>query len=721
MALKKQTISFPILKGSDEKTSLPASEPGSVQEAKDVVFEKTGEIVKRNGFDNFRSSSGTVGDQSSPFGGLVPSSTNTKKGVRLHKFKDSLLMADGQMLYSKVGASDMKPVEFLLDCTYANNSVFTPSNKKVGRVNVIRKTLNSVDYDIISYVQVKPSQAVSGDTIQIMMAVREVESGAFYRAPTEIESFSRSGASGADEFWQEVSCIPSLHMFEASNNKIYLVYSNVNSTGALPTIKAREFNFTGSTPPVLTGTTAATLRTSASANIQTHFNAPSIGATISTDKTTLYVAFYDNNGGTVSFTTDEIILAKFTFSNFATNWDADTEKDATVANTDLSGSATTTAVSTFAMGYGAGNFLGIALSYSDPEGVLSSSQFPLMIGFTRKLTSGGKSYETEVVYRFFNAALTASGTAGPITHSNLAYRFLINGTQSLIAADSSDIFFTTSSQPAFTGTVSNPTLLNTGGGSAFFERSSTKFGGIKSVTVSGITNGQEKEGLVRVLPNTSLSGAILASEMASECVLYVQQSAAGAAVNVSVIEPGSGFIAGDNATIDSAIVAFIAGSLSITVAIELDEDNESIRTKNHEVLYIDGDHDAIVAPNAPVSICKNASLISDSFRDYVSTSFKTDATGVGLKTFVNVSRTNGNTGSFNSFNSLIDTAGRLLACTPTGTSSLNYGSDYESIYRNKIRLFDGVSRVQRIGISGYSKIASNFIFGSNVLIADGNT
>ena len=33
MALRKQTISFPILKGSDEKTSLPASEPGSVQEA----------------------------------------------------------------------------------------------------------------------------------------------------------------------------------------------------------------------------------------------------------------------------------------------------------------------------------------------------------------------------------------------------------------------------------------------------------------------------------------------------------------------------------------------------------------------------------------------------------------------------------------------------------------------------------------------------------------
>ena len=720
MALKKQTISFPILKGSDEKTSLPASEPGSVQEAKDVIFEKTGEIVKRNGFDNFRSSSGTVGDQSSPFGGLVPSSTNTKKGVMLHKFKDSLLMADGQMLYNKVGTSNMKPIEFLLDCTYSNKSAFTPSNKKVGRVNVVRKTLDSVDYDILSWVQVKPSRAASGDTIQIMMAVREVSSGSFYRAPTEIESFSRSGASGTDAFWQEVACIPSLHMFEASNNKIYLVYSNANSTGALPTIKSREFNFAGSTPPVLTGTTAATLRTSSSANIEIHFNVPSIGATISTDGATLYVAYYDNSGA-VNFTTDEIIIAKYTFSNFASNWDADTEKDATVANADLSGSATTTAVSTYAIGYGAGNFLGIALTYSDPEGVLSGAQFPLMVGFTRKLTSGGKSYETEVVYRFFNAGITASGTAAPITHNNLKYRFLINGTQSLIAADSSDVFLTTSSHAAFTGTASNPTMLSNGGGSSFFERSSTEFGGIKTVAVSSVSNGAKKEGLVRVLPDSTLSGAILAAEMASECVLYVQQFQSGDPVNVSVIEPGSGFIAGDSATIDAAIVNFIGGSLSITVSLTLDEGNELIRTKNHEVFYIDGDHDAAVAPNAPVSICKNASLISDSFRDYVSTSLKADATGVGLKTYVNISRTNGNTGSFNSFNALIDTEGRLLACTPSGTSSLNYGSDYESAYRNYIRMFDGVSRVQRISPSGYGKISTGFLFGSNVLTADGNT
>ena len=169
MALKKQTISFPILRGSDEKSSLPYSEPGSIEDADQVVFNKTGEVVKRKGFDNFRNVSGTVGDQSSPFGGITVSTTNTKKGVRLHKFKDSLLMADGQMLYNKVGASNMKPIEFLLDGTYSNKAVFTPSNKKVGRVNLIRKTMDSIDYDILSYVQVTPSRAASGDTIQIMI------------------------------------------------------------------------------------------------------------------------------------------------------------------------------------------------------------------------------------------------------------------------------------------------------------------------------------------------------------------------------------------------------------------------------------------------------------------------------------------------------------------------------------------------------------------------
>ena len=168
MALQKQNITFPMLKGVDQKSSEPLSEPGSVEDAQNVVFTKTGQINKRKGFDVFRSDTDTEGDR----GGLLPQLTAvTKVGRRLHKFKDSLLFADGQMLYSKIGSNDMKAVEDLLDCTYSNDIMFTPNNQKIGRVNLIRKTVNTIDYDIFSYVQTVPTGSSATSKYQVMMAV----------------------------------------------------------------------------------------------------------------------------------------------------------------------------------------------------------------------------------------------------------------------------------------------------------------------------------------------------------------------------------------------------------------------------------------------------------------------------------------------------------------------------------------------------------------------
>ena len=708
MALRKQTISFPILKGSDEKTSLPASEPGSVEEAKDVTFNKTGEIVKRKGFDNFRNSSGTVGDESSPFAGLVTSSTNTKRGVRLHKFKDSLLMADGQVLYNKVGASNMKPVEFLLDCTYSNNSVFSPSNKKVSQVNVIRKTLSSIDYDIIVYVETTPARAASGDKFYIMMAVREVASGSFYRSPVSIESFPRATTGG---FYQEVSTLPSVHLVEDSGNKVYVVSSHTTNSGGAVTVKAKQFDFSGSNPPVLTSASWCTLRDTSSANIQAHQNCPSIGVDVNTAKTKLYVGLYNYNSGSVSTSTAKVY--QYDFSSYASNWDATNEVDVT----QESGTPRTTAIETEqALGFGSGNFAAITVRYDDPEDSLASSGHPLMVAFTRQMT--GKANNYEVVYRFMRDNLSAFASTDPLTNAALQYRTLVNGTQSYTNTNASDIFLTTVSHFGFTTGGGSTTIHNTNRGSASFlyPTGSKQSYGIKEITTSSTSSVAAKEGLLVVDPPTTTP--LAGPEAGATAVIYYQKSAGTTAPVFSIIEPGSGFTDAGSSTqtaFETAINAELGGSY--TISVTFDEDNELLRTPEHEVFYISATR---TAGGTPASICKNASLISDSFREFSSTSLRTDATGVGLKTLVNISRTNGNTGSFNSFNALIDTEGRLLACTPSGTSSLNYASDYESVYRNNMKMFDGVSKVQRI-IVNYGKKSTDVIFGSNILVADGNT
>ena len=709
MALQKQTISFPMLKGSDEKTSLPASQPGGVESAKNVVFNKTGEVQKRHGFENFRNSSGTVGDQSSPFSGIVTSSTNTKRGVRLHKFKDSLLMADGQMLYNKVGASNMKPVEFLLDCTYANNSVFTPSNKKVSQVNVIRKTLSSVDYDIIVYVETTPARAASGDTFEIMMAVREVASGAFYRAPTSIGSFARATNGG---FYQEVSTLPSVHLTEDSSSKVYVIASHTTNSGGAVKIKAKRFDFSGSNPPLLTGVSWCTLRDTSSADLNAHQNCPSIGVDVNTTKTNLYVGIYNYNSGSVS--TDTAKVYQYDFSNYASNWDALNEVDVTKE----SGTPRSTAIETErALGFGSGNFVAITVRYDDPENSLASSGHPLMVAFTRQMS--GKADNYEVVYRFMRNNLSAFASNNPLTNSALEYRTLVNSTQSLTGTNAADIFLTTVSHFGFTTSGGSTTIHNTNRGSASFlyPTGSKQSYGIKEITTSSTSTVAAKEGLLVVAPPTV--APLSAEEAGASAVIYYKKGVGGVAPVFSIIEPGSGFTdAGTNTqtAFETAINAELGGSY--TISVTFDEDNELLRTPEHEVFYINATR---TAGGAPVSICKNASLISDSFREFSSTSLLTDATGVGLKTLVNVSRTNGNTGSFNSFNALIDTEGRLLACTPTGASSLNFASDYESIYRNNMKMFDGVSKVQTVLPSGYGKRSTNVIFGSNILVADGNT
>lgn len=701
MALQKKTVSFPILQGSDEKSSLPYSEPGSVQNSDQTSYQKTGEVVKRKGFDNFRNSSSTTGD--SPISGFAP---NTRAGQRLYKFQDSLAMSDGQMLYTQINDNSMKSIDYLLNCTYKNKSVYTPPNSKVGRVNLIRKTISSIDYDILSWVQTVPAKAASGDTFQVMMAVKEVASGAFYRDPVEIMSFSRV-ISGTN-FLDEISTMPSVHMVESNVGKIYVVSSWTNTSGLDHEVRCKEFNFSSGIP-LLTGVSTVNLANLIGANVSVHRGVPSISIDVNTDKTEMYLLIYNSNPGLTPDITDEVSLYRYTFSAFASPWNAATVLDVT----QISGVPTATNVSVDQVtGFGGGGFISPVVRYSDPGNDIAASGYPLMVAFNRRISgTSGATARYEIVYRFVEADLGGFASTVPLTSTQLQDKLLLNGTQSYKTSTTADVFFTAVSRKY-------GTIFDKDGGSsvAFTDTGATFYYGVKELTGGSSHSGTKKEGLLTIEPVTA---GTFVSDSGSNLVLYAKHPGGGGSAipTVTVVEPGSGFGAKDTSNINSKIQTFLGMGGSPSFTIVFDEDSDLIRAKDHEILYAGVTRTSAGTFN---SICKNASLISDSFREFVSNSTEANATGFGAETYVNISRTNGNTGSFNSCNFLINVRGEIVATGVPTQSSLNFTSDFESVYKSTFRMFDSLSKVTAVNKPADGQ-ADKYVFGSNILISDGNT
>ena len=101
MPLEKKTLSFPLAKGIDEKTSAPSLGIDSLQAADNVRFEKTGQVRKRGGFVLTNSTQAYVTAGS---GGSVGGSGSISKGEAIVQYKDETLVFDGSKVYSKITA-----------------------------------------------------------------------------------------------------------------------------------------------------------------------------------------------------------------------------------------------------------------------------------------------------------------------------------------------------------------------------------------------------------------------------------------------------------------------------------------------------------------------------------------------------------------------------------------------------------------------------------------
>lgn len=159
MALQKQTMSFPFSKGLNEKDSDKARGPDSLTQAKNVRFEKTGELRKREGFDqlsNSKTGSGSVSN-----------------GVAISQYKDETLVFDGAKLHTKLSNDKYLTKGTYVPCTFKNEFRRRDPDKKQSNAQMAEKNgvrvYTWMEYDHSSdsklYVKVTVEDVATGATL----------------------------------------------------------------------------------------------------------------------------------------------------------------------------------------------------------------------------------------------------------------------------------------------------------------------------------------------------------------------------------------------------------------------------------------------------------------------------------------------------------------------------------------------------------------------------
>lgn len=93
MALQRQTIELPLIKGLDQKTDPKQTPIGKLQFAQNVVFNKPGRVEKRNGFTGLSKD-------------IIDTNTTITDGQAVMNYKGELIAFDKQNAYSYVQGTD---------------------------------------------------------------------------------------------------------------------------------------------------------------------------------------------------------------------------------------------------------------------------------------------------------------------------------------------------------------------------------------------------------------------------------------------------------------------------------------------------------------------------------------------------------------------------------------------------------------------------------------
>ena len=278
MALKKQTVSFPLAQGLTQKTSDKSSKPGTLENCKNIQINKLGEISKRTGVSVLTPS----GTDSTPFDSNYPQS-----GARLSSLNDKILMADGERLYSTVYDQKFKDAGALLATEFESSIIHEANEEKVGPVGFRRISTTHYNYDVYTWTQTTPFGPLLGfnPEYKSFVMIKEAGTDTVVLEPTLIHSYSRETAYGSafDANLSFVTTNPQIQVIYIDDtDHLYFFFRDaIGSTN----IKFKYIDLSSSTP-TFSLSSAANITTSVCASVGT-FTVAQYGS-----ERQIYLAFY---------------------------------------------------------------------------------------------------------------------------------------------------------------------------------------------------------------------------------------------------------------------------------------------------------------------------------------------------------------------------------------------------------------------------------------------
>ena len=241
MPLEKQTVSFPLAKGMDEKSSDKTRGHDTLEDCLNARMAKNGEIYKRGGFvtqGNTKTAGGTIG-----------------KGIAIAQYKDETLVFDQSRMYSKDSSSTFLDKGQFVPCEFRNMPVRRELDRRQGNAHFAE--VNNLDV----YVWVECM--FNDNKYRVMVTARDKGTGATVLSPTKIMEQS-AGTSGANVLYQipRPQCI-------GVGNYAFILWNEHDGSSAYNNIKYASVNCTSlatasavSSPAILVDGSAAAVQLS---------------------------------------------------------------------------------------------------------------------------------------------------------------------------------------------------------------------------------------------------------------------------------------------------------------------------------------------------------------------------------------------------------------------------------------------------------------------------